>query len=202
MTKHKHYDAIIAFANGAQIEGRPTPNSAWTTFSNPTWETSWEYRVKPEENEPWTPKDGEAYYYWNSMGEIEEQDFHHRWPSDADRLKLGNCFRTRKEAKAAIKRIRTLLKDELKTSAQSTKDFQLDGKPLSEGEKALIKAIRIAGINEVCEYRKSVLVQKPCSEFSCTAMHIAFLTNRVESDDKEIVEALKQIKEEMDENND
>ena len=75
MTKHKHYDAIIAFANGAKIEGRPTPNSAWTTFSNPAWETDWEYRVKSEEDEPWKPKDGDYFLFFAEPGHIFERRY-------------------------------------------------------------------------------------------------------------------------------
>lgn len=47
--KHKHYEAIIAFANGAKIEVWDTVQRCWSDIQNPMWIDEWEYRVKPVE---------------------------------------------------------------------------------------------------------------------------------------------------------
>lgn len=47
---HKHKDAIIAWANGEQIEYRnPAFSMKWETVKFPAWSTDVEYRVKPKE---------------------------------------------------------------------------------------------------------------------------------------------------------
>lgn len=46
--KHKHYDAIIAFANGKKIESRIPGHAEWDEVPNPSWYDNWEYRVKTE----------------------------------------------------------------------------------------------------------------------------------------------------------
>lgn len=44
--KHKHYDAIIAFANGSTIEWRDKFD--WEDIDNPGFYEEFEYRVKPK----------------------------------------------------------------------------------------------------------------------------------------------------------
>lgn len=45
--KHKHYDCIVAWANGAKIEAR-FPNGEWQDFCYPSWDgKDIEYRIKP-----------------------------------------------------------------------------------------------------------------------------------------------------------
>lgn len=46
-TRHKHADLIIAWANGAIIQGRDTTGK-WITLSSPGWTASREYRIKPK----------------------------------------------------------------------------------------------------------------------------------------------------------
>lgn len=50
MPRHKHADAIIAWANGAKIEVRSTCDGSWGEFnySQPAWLDCCEYRIKPE----------------------------------------------------------------------------------------------------------------------------------------------------------
>ena len=43
--KHKHYDAIIAWANGAQIEQQY--ENGWMLIDQPQWRDYFEYRIKP-----------------------------------------------------------------------------------------------------------------------------------------------------------
>lgn len=45
--KHTHADIIKAWADGADIECRYTPNGQWSTSNMPpTWDEAYEYRVK------------------------------------------------------------------------------------------------------------------------------------------------------------
>ena len=47
-TKHKHYDVIVAWANGEEIEIK-NDNGEWEPkVYTPTWENWREYRIKPE----------------------------------------------------------------------------------------------------------------------------------------------------------
>ena len=49
MAKHKHYDCIVAWANGATIQARRDSREPWNTLHyTPLWTTGIEYRVKPE----------------------------------------------------------------------------------------------------------------------------------------------------------
>lgn len=45
--KHKHYDVIIAYANGEQIQVRNGVN--WTDIPSPSFLNEMKYRVKPKE---------------------------------------------------------------------------------------------------------------------------------------------------------
>lgn len=50
--KHKHYDLIVAWANGAEIQARETSyfadDDVWMTTKTPTWCQTIEYRIKPK----------------------------------------------------------------------------------------------------------------------------------------------------------
>lgn len=43
--KHKHYDAIVAFANGAKLEYRAEPGDTWERIENPSFSERFDYRV-------------------------------------------------------------------------------------------------------------------------------------------------------------
>lgn len=47
--KHKHYDAIIAYANGEQIQIFNRPEDKWVDSTTPTFSPDSQYRVKPKE---------------------------------------------------------------------------------------------------------------------------------------------------------
>ena len=47
MTKHIHYDTIIAWANGAAIEMFDIHTETWWDVARPSWYASINYRVKP-----------------------------------------------------------------------------------------------------------------------------------------------------------
>ena len=57
--KHKHAVEIIAWADGAEIEGR-IPGGEWGVSHHPFWHVDFEYRVKPEQN-PDVVRDAPAY---------------------------------------------------------------------------------------------------------------------------------------------
>lgn len=44
--KHKHYDCIVAWADGAEIEYKSP--FGWQTAQSPAWTPCDEYRIKPE----------------------------------------------------------------------------------------------------------------------------------------------------------
>jgi hypothetical protein len=48
MTKHKHYDVIVAWAEGREIECKPPFATEWSLVVNPqpNWHIHCEYRVK------------------------------------------------------------------------------------------------------------------------------------------------------------
>ena len=46
MAKHKHADAIIAWANGAEIEF--LHGGLWLKSDCPNWDSPFEFRIKPE----------------------------------------------------------------------------------------------------------------------------------------------------------
>lgn len=61
---------------------------------------------KPK-NKVWKPEENEKYYYLYSYGKIEEDTWDN---ANADRIRyeIGNCFKTREEAKFAIERLKVI----------------------------------------------------------------------------------------------
>jgi hypothetical protein len=47
MTKHKHYEAIMAWANGEVVEMKNPQTGGWFAVPNPGWYKECTYRVKP-----------------------------------------------------------------------------------------------------------------------------------------------------------
>lgn len=47
-TKHKHYDLILAWANGAEIQVYNKAISSWEDNIYPVWSFQSEYRIKPK----------------------------------------------------------------------------------------------------------------------------------------------------------
>jgi hypothetical protein len=45
--KHKQYEAIMAWANGAAIEIKEIEHGTWRDIENPAWYEDMEYRIKP-----------------------------------------------------------------------------------------------------------------------------------------------------------
>jgi hypothetical protein len=46
--KHKHYDMIVAWADGAQIQSRNDISGSWEDNRLPMWAQDTMYRIKPE----------------------------------------------------------------------------------------------------------------------------------------------------------
>ena len=47
-TKHKHYDLIVAWAEGKQIQWYRTSTREWFDVNIPSWSKDDTYRIKPE----------------------------------------------------------------------------------------------------------------------------------------------------------
>jgi hypothetical protein len=71
---HKHRDLIIAWANGAEIQYKP--QNTWIDLSSPSWNYSFEYRIKPEVIRYRVALRTKQTGYWtsNADNEIEEKD--------------------------------------------------------------------------------------------------------------------------------
>jgi hypothetical protein len=50
--KHKHAELIKAWADGAQIQGK-SEYVEWHDLRHPSWDKSWQYRIKPEPKADW-----------------------------------------------------------------------------------------------------------------------------------------------------
>lgn len=119
----------------------------------PTWDAELQYRIKPEEDEQWKPKEGETYYFLVSTGAVVKEHFQPSWPGDNARLEIGNCFRTREEAVSAIPHVKAALKGKnVNVSANVSGNVdsnagspEIDGKPLTHIEKEAIRKFR-AGV--------------------------------------------------------
>ena len=46
--KHKHYDLIVAWASGAEIQVFMKAEQVWSDVKTPAWFEGYEYRIKPE----------------------------------------------------------------------------------------------------------------------------------------------------------
>jgi hypothetical protein len=55
--KHKHYDLIVAWANGGQLQYRSTYDDVWIDIAYASWDQDGQYRIKPE------PKPKPKEYY-------------------------------------------------------------------------------------------------------------------------------------------
>jgi hypothetical protein len=77
MPRHKHHDAIVAWAEGKPIEYRASADR-WLPADRPLWADHVEYRVAPEKKAPrrlylWAYRSGAAWYESYSFFETEDQ---------------------------------------------------------------------------------------------------------------------------------
>lgn len=47
--KHKHYDLIVAWANGEPVQHYSEKDNKWIDNTRPTWSLECEWRIKPKE---------------------------------------------------------------------------------------------------------------------------------------------------------
>lgn len=98
-----------------------------------------------------------------------------------------------------VERVESMMKDELKKTAPNGENFQLDGKPLTDGEKELIKALRLADIRSVIPFENIAIYTNEHGELCNDEATIAFT---VWSSDELIRAALEQIQAEQEARND
>lgn len=60
--RHKHYDCIVAWADGAEIEMNAYGN--WVKVNEPNWSATTEYRIKKE------PVIEVKYFYEDFVGDL------------------------------------------------------------------------------------------------------------------------------------
>lgn len=146
----KHFDPLCAFANGAEIEFKDSEDS-WVLMEYPSFSENEEYRVKQcteKPAKPWKPKRGEFFFYIDITLRVDEarcacNDFR-----ESLMFASGNFFETRKEAEAARDRVRAVIKGEQVFSKPETVE-SLDGQPLTDGDKTLLRHLRDIKIVDV-----------------------------------------------------
>jgi hypothetical protein len=212
---HPHAALIKAWADGAKIQFYSKSEQKWldVAWNHPSWTKDEEYRIKPEEpsNEPWKPKKGERYFFvlihvvYKYLIEIS----HSFWENDALDKKLydiGNCFRTVEEAKAAIPRVKDALKGATDVSANVGSNVgspEIDGKPLTDGEKALIRAFRNGRLCRQFSNGSSLIVEGHDKVPNGVTTHREFVAFFMYSpmQDGEVRNALEKIKAEQEASN-
>lgn len=207
-TPHPHAELIKAWADGAKIQKFNFRDKKWEDSDTPTWLGD-KYRVKPEEpsNEPWKPKWGETYYFIDDKCDI-LRGVCLDGIVENKRYENGNCFRTNAEAKAAIHRVKAALKAENVNAPTNVSgnvgSTELDGKPLSDGEKELIKALRKYPLTQVHGLDdKSVLIHfDDNGHIQAKKSHIAVWSDTSKpATDKALKDAIVKIKAEQEAGN-
>lgn len=223
---HPHAHWIKLWADGIPIEHK-SGTGRWVDVINFSIMTmpDIEYRIKPS-NDPWKPEEGGTYLYVNSCGEVYEKVWESS-KIDEKHYENGNCFHLQDDAEATAERVKKAmkgttdvstnvgsnvgskdeeikaLKDELeklklKISAPNRTNFQLDGKPLTEGEIALIRELRNVNIYEVYEGDSLLVFNDEDDGLQVDGNAVAF--DSVGRND-EIRACLKKIKKEQELNN-
>lgn len=201
-----HKKLIEAWANdsGIRIQYR-TPAGIWVDTERPGWEPDVEYRIKPEEPEQRQPKLREFYYYANASGSVSC----YCWNNDTFDNRLfdaGNCFSTRAEAEILAEQIRAVLRgeesEEVKKLRRENEELKIrcenlhkakECSSLSDGELALIRAIRKAGVADTWESNSAVLVYEDAGDIVSRKDIVAFVTDADDADDDEVRKALYAI---------
>ena len=201
-----HAKWIKLWADGAKIQYKTGAGNWVDVISfNSMAAHDIEYRIKPEIEEPWKPKYGGSYLFVNSCGVVDEK----LWKSstvDEIRYENGNCFHLQSDAEAAAERVKAAMKGVLKISAPNAENFQLDDKPITDGEKELIRALRKARIKDIPKYAHSVLVYEKEGETRSmvSQLCVAFTTDGLASGigtEDAIIDALNKIKAEREDGN-
>lgn len=91
-TRHKHADAIIAWANGEEVEQRWYTSKIWEPcglICNPSWDICMEYRIKPKrvKKEGWVNVyPGNFLCYFHSKAHADKSD-------EVEKVKRVACIR-------------------------------------------------------------------------------------------------------------
>lgn len=198
-----------AYANGAEIEYL-SKNGNWLPCADcePFFTTIDKYRVKPaepqESTEKWKPRNEEGYFYVEPFGSgdcsIERTLFCSNDETDNERVAIGNCFKIWTEARDASNKLATVLKAFFageQPNAQTPVE-SLDGNPLSDGEKALIRELRKTEVLKVFAKRECCVVFKDEENnlLSNAIYDVVFRTSNTPCNDDAIRDALRKIKDE------
>lgn len=197
---HPHAKLIKAWADGKTLQIYDRDSGKWTDypgipksfFAEAPQEKPARYRVKPERLSE--PEDGTGYIYVDSDGSVSGA----MWEGtnqDRRRLDFGNVFHDMSAVLSAAERVRATLKGEEPKGEKAVLHPHLNGKPISDGELALIRAIRKVKVEYVWESRGALLIDK--ADFTQYGDSIAFLTAGEPTADDEIREALNKISQEQ-----
>lgn len=107
---YDNFDVISAFSKGEKVE--VYYGGKWSLEEDPTFSSSFKWRVKPKKSKRWIPKEDEVYYFISAEGDIFDVVFKDKFVQDKKRLKFNNCFKTKEQAKAALSKISEFLKKE------------------------------------------------------------------------------------------
>jgi len=87
--KHKHYECIVAWAEGKQIQRYSNVFLNWFECAFPEWELDAEYRIKPNTKKFRVALNKENDYIWTihcttdeGAAMVESNTYFHKWITD------------------------------------------------------------------------------------------------------------------------
>lgn len=102
-----------------------------------------------EESKVWKPKEKELYFYYDSEGLIYESVYS-GGSIDKNRLDLGNCFKTRKEAEHMVEKLTVI--NELKNFALENNGAEIDWNNSSQRKSAIIYDPEDQNVDVYCNW--------------------------------------------------
>lgn len=103
-----------------------------------------------EKSKVWKPKEKELYFYYDSEGLIYES-ISSGGSIDKNRLEFGNCFKTRKEAKHMVEKLKVI--NELKNFALENNEEEIDWNNLSQRKYVIIYDPEDQNVDVYCYWR-------------------------------------------------
>lgn len=91
MKKHKHYDLIVAWAEGHEIEYLDDSNGKWLLLEvQPSWYSSKQYRIRDEYHElKQALKDGKTIQMYDDCEWVDvDEPFRLKWDSPVSRYRI------------------------------------------------------------------------------------------------------------------
>ena len=107
-----------------------------------------------KESKVWKPKEAELYFYYDSEGLIYESIYYGD-SIDERRLDLGNCFRTRQEARHMVEKLKVI--NELKNFALENNEEEIDWNNLSQRKYVIIYDPEDQNVDVYCYWRTQYL---------------------------------------------